>query len=745
MRSKRSLCAGVSLSLASLLTVSTLPGCSKVEELMGNKEEEAKPEEGEAEAKEGEDAKADGGEAKADGGEEVAAADPAPVEPIPVAPMHTGLDLMLKLVPEGSEYVIARDATVVADYVDEATRFLDGPMATLKTGPFATERELAEAEEAFDELKGHTDKIKGALETSGIDLAEGAAMVKATGGAEYIIYHAADPNALPNLGKTTGEDELADLKCKAIEGHEGFNVCADSQGMVDGYKPSEDPAPMRAALAENLPGVSLDEANLVAHVDEGKPDETWMAVTTIPGQVHLAVSQPNDNEMGEVIKGMEPGPAKTLAQVQPGAGFVWVHMSKDMVAEATKETKGTPVEATMGSLTGEMVLAGSVDPGGLILQAGTTDTAGFETLLGMGFEMGKDQVPKEIPELPGAKLAFEQVPVEGGGKTAQALHLGMTGLDEADVLKSYTGLHLDAWAFAANDVVTLAVGPDADHVGKLLDVTAGGPSQATLDSLPPALADGLGRNEVGMIVHMPMDFLHGAQMHSLVKAALKEVPEAQPEQLLALTSLLAPFSSATMWIAKPGDRPVVHIAVQSIGNRATDEGRAALDAAHTVADGGDPATAFTSLATAYAASPMAWAYKTRAGTEGPGYMVGSGVGAALAVAAVAVPIALGASNKALADDLGVKPEDPEPELKPTTAPKRPITEPAKDEPKKNPKKDPKKEEPKKDPKGTIDPPKEEPKKDPRKDPKGPVVEPKPLPPKPTKDPEKPGRRIGRKR
>ncbi|MCA9652000.1 MAG: hypothetical protein H6712_15995 [Myxococcales bacterium] len=720
----------MSLSLASLLTLSTLPGCGKLEELTGGKEEEAKTEEAKSDGG-GEEAKADGGEeAKADGGqpEQVADATPAPVEPIPVEPMLNGLDLMLKLVPDGAEFVIARDATVVADYVDEATRFLDGPLATLETGPFAGERELRDGKDAFDELKGKTDKIKGALDTSGIDLAQGAAMIKAQGGGELIVYHAADPAALPNLGKTVGESELAELKCKAIEGVEGFNVCADSQGMVDGYAPSSDPAALRSALSENLPGVLLDDANLLAHVEEGESDETWMAISTIPGQFHIAVNQPNDTEIMEVMKGMEPGPANTLASAQPGAGFVWARMSKALMDDAMTGAKGTPVEAVSGSFTGEFVLAGSVDPGGIILQAGTTDTAGVEGLLAMGFDMAKDQVPKAIPELPGATLAFEKLPITGGGKTAQALHIGVSGLSEAEVLRSYTGLNLDAWIFAANDAVTLAVGPNAESVGRLLDVGAGGPAQATLDSLPTALADGLGRNEVGMIVHMPMDFLHGAQMHSLVKAALKEVPEAQPEQLLALTSLLAPFSSATMWISKPGERPVVHIAVQSIGNRATDEGRAALDAAHTVADGGDPAVAFTSLATAYAASPMAWAYKTRAGTEGPGYMVGSGVGAALAVAAVAVPIALGKSNAALADDLGVKPEDPpEPEVKPTSAPKRPVTEPK----------------PKKDPKTTLDPKTEDPKTE---DPKQPIVEPKPLPPVPTKDPEdpekRPGRRIG---
>lgn len=716
MRSKRSL-----VSLAAVLAISTAPGCKQLEELTeGKKDEEAKTEE----------AKADGGEAGADGGGEAGAdggeakVEPvaeAVVEPIPVVPMATGLDLMLTLVPDGAEFMIARDATVVAEYVEEGTRFLDGPMAALDTGPFAGERELREVKDGLAEVKAKTDVVKAALDSSGIKLDEGAAIVKAPSNEAFIIFNAPDPNALVAVGKATGESKLSDLKCKAIETVPGFNVCAESQADVDAYAPSTDPAPARATLAEHLPGVNLDDANMLAHLESGKSDEVYFAVSTIPGQLYMAISTPKNPELADLRAGMQPGEAKTLAQVQPGSGFIWGRVSPELMTKEMGPAAKDPMAASViKSMTGEFVLAGSVDPGGLIFQAGTSDTATFEGLLGMGYDVGKGQVPASVPELPGSTVTFEKVPVEGGGKTAEALHLGMGGVAEIDVLKSYTGLHPDAWVFAANDVVTVAVGPDKEHVGKLLDVSAGGPSAATLASLPPQLAEGLGKNEVGFIMHMPMDFLHGAQLHGLARSALKDVPMVPPDQLVALAGLLAPISSATMWIGKPGTEPIIHIAVQSIGNRATDEGRAALDAAHTVADGGDPAVAFASLATAYAASPMAWAYKTRAGTDGPGYMIGSGVGAVMAVAAVAVPLTMGVSNKALAEDLGVKPEDPEPELKPTTEVKRPVTKPAEPKPKKDPviKKDPVEPKPKKDPKDE------------------PIVEPtRPLPPTPTRDPK----------
>jgi hypothetical protein len=721
MRSKRSLSGGLSLSLASVLVLSSLPGCQQLEELTGGKKEEAKPEEAKKE-----DVKVE--EKKADDTKVEIPAEPVPeaaLEAIPVEALATGLDLMLELVPEGSEFIIVRDATVVAEYVEEAMRFQDGPLATLKTGPFATDGELQKMDAAFVEAKGKIDAVKTALDSSGIDLKEGALMAEAKGGAAYFVFKAPDPNALVAVGKALGESSTNDLKCKAIEDAPGYNVCAKDDGKLAAYKHATDAAPMRKLLGDALPGVDLDAANLLGHTDAGSSDESFIAVSTIPGQLYLAVSRPADPDMKD-LENVQPGAAETLAQVQPGAGFVWARLSPEALSKAMSEAAGDPTIGTAAkSLTGEFVLAGSVNPGGLILQAGTTDTATLEAMLGAGYDLGKDEVPKAFGKeletaVPGAKLVFEKVPITGGTTTAQGLHLGVTGVPEAEVLKGYTGLNLDAWVFAANKVLTLAVGPDKDGIGKLVDVTAGGPATATLDALPRQLAEGLGRNEVGLIVHMPIDFLHGAQLHSLARAALKDVPEAPPEQLIALAGLLAPFSSGTMWITKTGDKPVVHMSVQAIGNRATDEGKAALDAAHTVADGGDPAAAFTALATAYAASPMAWAYKTRAGTEGPGYMIGSGVGAVLAVAAVAVPVALGKRNAALAEDLGVKPEAPPPELVPTTAPKRPVTKPKPAAPKKDPVVKPVK--PADDPK-----PGDEPKPDP-------VVEPKPLPPKPTPDP-----------
>jgi hypothetical protein len=700
--------------------------------MMGKKEEEPAAAKDEAKSDEGGDAKADGGEgdAKAEGGE----AEPAPVEPIPVEELHTGLDLMLKLVPaDSNQYVIVRDATVLSDYAEEGTRFLDGPLAKLSTSKIAaTSPELAMASTGLSAAQPQMEAIKAAVEASGVDLKQGVGLIKHKDDHDYLVFHASDPNAMKSLAqaiaKTKDGTPPKELFCKAIEGVDGFNVCADSQAEVDAYKPRDEPGELRTALEDKLTGIKIDDANIVGHIKD--KEEVFLAVSTIPGTVHVAaVVEGGSSDIEEMKKAIKAGEAKTLGTVAPGAGFVWANVAPEAMAGAMKEMAGLPpdVEGFAKAFNGEVLLAGTIDPGGFVFSAGMTDTAAWTPVATMAIAMKDpliEQANKELGALGGAKFVFEELPIAAASGEVKALHMGVTDLAEADVLKAYTGLHLDGWAFAANNGFTVAVGPDKDNVGKLMAASAGGPSEALLASLPLSLSEGFKANEVAAVVHLPVDWVQGKQMHELVKSAFKSVPDFNPDEAIAALSLLAPLSSGTFWIAMPeGKSPVFHVAVQGVGNRETEEGKAALEAAHTVADGGDPETAFAELATRFSASPMAYAYKARAGTDGPAYLVGSGVGALVAAGAMAAPVAMGVRNENLAADLGVKPEDPEPELKPTAVPERPKTEPKKAEPKKaTPKKpaDPKKDEPKKD--------------DPKKD--DPIVEPKrPLPPKPTEDPK----------
>jgi hypothetical protein len=728
---------GIALPL-SLVFLATTPlgGCSKLEELTGKKEETAKTEEKPEEKKADEEKKAE--EKKA----EEAKAEPAP---IPVAPMLTGLDQMFAFVPDDkAEFLIVRDASVLAEYAEEGMKFVEGPLGALGTDGMP--QEIAMAKDQFGVAKTKMGEVVAAIAAAGLRPKEGGAIIRQNG-KTLVVFAADKPTAFADLAKAFGEEAKGADKCKAIDGLTGWNVCAEDQAMLDGYKPATDPAPVRKALADRLPGVDLEEANLLMNMtDDGKPIAA--VVSTLPGLVHLAAALPDGPETAQVKAALMPGEAKTLSHVQPGAGFLWMRMNPALITAGMSAEMGSDVPpevvATMKSLTGEFVLAGSVDPGGIYIEAGATDLAGLPVVFDKVLAE-KDKLPPTIPELKDSKVTWEKTQIQGGGATVDAFHVAVTGIKELDIVKAYAGIGADLWTFGHDGRMFVAVGPDPANVGKLLDGGAGGATADELASLPHQLGEALGRNEVSFAVHLPADAIQGAAMRKVIEAALKATPDVKPAQVNAALGFLAPLSSMTAWIAQPAGATVVHVAVQGIGNRSTDEGKAALAAAQKVAGGADPAAEFTTLATAYATSPMAFAYHARAGSQGPGALVGSGIGAVALAGAVGFTVATNAANPTLADDLGVKPEEPPPPLEIPVKPVAPVHEPT--TPKKpKPKPDPAKPDPAKPDPVKPDPVKPDPVKPDPVEPDPVKPDPKPVepvkpdpkkPPKPTPDPKKP--------
>ncbi len=719
----------VPLTVALMVGTSTIPGCNKIEEFAGKAGDDGSAEnaEGESNAEAADAAKDE--EAKKDEDEDKVVEAP---EPIPVEPLHNGLDLMLSFVPDDkAQYVIIRDASVIAEYLEEATRFVEPPLGRLVADPLGSPSDVQEMKNEWDRFKAESQKLVDALNASGLDLKEGGALIRLSSNKTVMVFAAEQPDAMVKVAEALGEKGSAKPEnCKALEGHEGWNVCAEDKATLDGYKPAEDPAPVRQALETTLPGVDLEAANLLVNIDDG--GKVAAAVTTLPGLVHAVITgnfAEKDKVAKQAFDALQPGEAKAMSNVQPGAGFVWARIDPKVMAEAfSKAGTGDPsADAFVKSLSGEWLLSGTVNPGGFIVQASMSDVSTFGPLLTMA-ESASGLVPQQpIPEIPDAKLVVEKTSVSHEDRTVDALHVGLTGLPEADVLRSFAGLNVDAWAFAAGDVLTLAVGPNAENIGKLIS-SGDGPSEETLASLPPQLAASLQKNEVSAVIHMPLDFLHGAHLNKLLDNALKNVPVVKPSQLRDVFALAAPLSSATAWVTKTeAGTPMVHMALQGIGNRSTEEGKEALAAALAVSEGADPEATFKPLAEKYKSSALAFAYATRAGTDGPGPMVGSGLGAVAAVAALGGPVFLGSRNATLADDLGVKPEDPEPVVAITTPPKPQVFEPT--EPPK-----PKKPKPKPKPTPTVDEPKKD---DPIVEPDKPVEPelPKPPVPTPTVDPK----------
>ena len=71
---------------------------------------------------------------------------------------------------------------------------------------------------------------------------------------------------------------------------------------------------------------------------------------------------------------------------------------------------------------------------------------------------------------------------------------------------------------------------------------------------------------------------------------------------------------------------------------------------------------------------MAFAYHTRAGTDGPGSLVGSGVGPIIIGGVMAYAMMSGKANESMAADLGVTPGADAPDLTPETLPVAPVHE-----------------------------------------------------------------------
>jgi hypothetical protein len=467
----------------------------------------------------------------------------------------------------------------------------------------------------------------------------------------------------------------------ALDGFAGWNVCAKDKASIDAYKPAEDPGAVRALVGARLEGVELDEANVIAHVVPEGDAPITIAVTTLPGLLHLAVAGPVDKEpdLARMLASLERGDQKTLANVQPGAGFVWGRTKSSVLGGlAASAEPDTPPEAkkVLEAMTGEFVLAGSVEPGGLVFKASLSDSSAFTPFIEWALaEYTKDGGAKPIPDIEGSKVMLERVELDQGGTKADALHLGVEGIPQADVIKAFAGIYFDGWAFASGDSLTVAAGPNRDGVAKLMSVAGDGPSADMLASLPHPLAKGLQRKDVSFVIHMPMDFLQGAHMHKIVHAGLKNVPELKPEVVLAGLSVLSPLSSASLWLEQPASgTPVFHVAVLGIGNRATAEGKEALDAAHAITEGTDPEAAFKPLAAKYRSSAMSFAYTTRAGTEGPGSLVGSGVGPLLIGGVMAYAMMQDKANTTMAADLGVDPAAAAPDLVQETVPVAPVHE-----------------------------------------------------------------------
>jgi len=553
------------------------------------------------------------------------------VPPSPALPAGAAtLDSLLGLVQADSSgsYMILRHPQGLLDLGDEAVKFYDGPVQALVDMLGA--QDLASG---FRTIKAGLGDLRGKLGGSGVDLSRGLVATQTGPDSTVLVVAASQPDAVRDLMSALHIDGADRLVCKAIEAAPGYVGCADSEAVVAAYRPG-DGARRRAAAEAALPGVALDELQVLGFVAEDGGSHLGLSMPPGLGVLHFGLPASASQDLAAVL---QPGPADTLRFARPGTGFLWMRTDVAEVRRRAPElgASGQPqVDAAVAAWNGELFFGGSSDPAAMQLRLGLGDVKPMVAAIefaGALATVGASNM-KEIPGFPGSKLAFETREVTIGTEVTKALHLGVSGVPQAEVVTQLIGLTPNLWLFAADHSLAIAAGVDADSVVRLV---APPTADATLASLPPALAADLRADRVGFVMHTPVDALQGPSMRQVFDAALKDVAGYKPEQVRSGLAMVAPMSAATLWITETASQPVVHLAVQSIGHTADEEGKAALAAALAVATGGDPAALFGELIARYPSSPRLAAYQARAGSTGPGVLAGSGVAGMMLSGAVA--------------------------------------------------------------------------------------------------------------
>ena len=535
------------------------------------------------------------------------------------------VDSLLALVQADSSegYMIFRQPDGLLDLGDEIVKFYDGPVVALGAALGA-----AELATNFAKVKTGLVDVRSKLKDSGVDLSRGLVVTQTgpSSSSAVFLVAAAQPDSIKKLLTALNVPEQPSMVCKSIEAAPGYVGCADSDAVLAAYKPG-DASKRRSAAETALPGVTLNDLQVLGFVEEG--GGAHIALAMPPGLGVLHVGLPTSADEGrDVAAVLEPGPANMLRFARPGTGFVWFRTDVAEIRRRSPElgSSGQPqIDAAVAAWNGEVFFGGSSDPAAMQLRLGFDDVKAAAGAIEFGGVVGQMGAPKDIPGIPGSKITFETKELTFGAEVAKAIHIGISGVPQADMATQLLGLTPDLWVFAADSSLAIAAGVDATNVVRL---TSPAGADATLASLPPALAEDLRANRVGFVMHTPVDALQGPVMSKALDAALKDVPGYKPEQVRSALAMAAPMSSGTLWITENAGQPVVHVALQGIGHTSDEEGKAALAAAVAVAAGGDPAALFGDLAAKYPSSPRLAAYQARAGTTGTGVLAASGVAAA---------------------------------------------------------------------------------------------------------------------
>jgi hypothetical protein len=552
------------------------------------------------------------------------------------------LEDVLALVPKGATtWAIVRDPGAL---LRGAAWVLDAERKSLEAFVAAAE---AAGQPALPELRTFLAKYGPLVAQLAGDLQlDRGVAVAGVHGEPVLVFAATASDALVKALTTAGLELPADLlTCRSLPEPAGIVACAADAKALDGLVLGAASAERLAQLEAKLPGVDLQRANIIAVVDGEKIDEgVALTVETTPG--HLQIGIQVRGAPAELRNALVKGSPTAFGAVAPGSTFMWFRLDPSLLA-TRMATVPAPFDAVVKTFTGEFLFTSVTDPFAFVVLLGVTDPQPFRgamalTMLGLG----GDKVP--LPDGTSIEVKLENVATEGG--TVQAVRASLGDRPELAQFAPY-GVKSEAFSFATDQWMALALGTDATVVPKLAKVSGTGPSAELLASLPEGLARALSAGEVMFAWHLPLDGLQSPSLRASTAAAVAALPKGtDPMEATVVTELLdllAPLSTASAWLTWNELGPQVQLAVRGFSDPTTEEGKAAQVALADVDGGNDASARYGALADRFADSPRALSYRMRAGR-----VAGAEGGALAAVAlvgmlaAIAIPAAVKYSERA---------------------------------------------------------------------------------------------------
>ncbi len=537
---------------------------------------------------------------------------PAPVEPSPpTADGPPPLVEQLDLVPLGADYLVIRDLRPLLDEARTLERVLAGPLARALPGLAAMAELDAETSEragvTLAETRSTLALVLAGLEGSGIALDQGL-VVSELDGAPLLAFAAADAAQLTTLAGVLELDLAA--HCRPIDARPSWWACSSSAA-IDRYRPTRAGAQRRATLTEQLPGVDLDAINLAASLgaDAAGPALSVVLRSDADG---LSLTMPLPSDEGAAL--LAKGPAPALAQLAPATSFTWLRVDPAGLPEALGEV---PLPREL--IGGELLLGLTRAPEAMLVRVATADAVLLGVVIG---ELAATLPPTTT--LAGLELALEGTSLELGGPPTPALALAARG-DTAARLEQALGLPARGRLWAANGYATLAWG----HVDALPQALAAAqtrePSDELLATLPPALAGALQAGEVAALMHFALDAWQAPLREAELAGLLVESPALTGEALGQAFVALAPWSSASVWVARPRGAAAWLLHVDLVPFAAPDpaispEELAASEAVLArVLAGEHAAAAYRELLARWPSSPHAARWQARLGEAPPSH------------------------------------------------------------------------------------------------------------------------------